>query len=39
MVAEYAPARRRGFALASMNSFWGVGSVVGFLIAYGIAVT
>ncbi|WP_069806849.1 MFS transporter [Vulcanisaeta thermophila] len=38
MVAEYAPARRRGFALASMNSFWGVGSVVGFLTAYGIAV-
>jgi putative MFS transporter len=38
MVAEYAPARRRGFALASMNSFWGIGSVVGFLSAYGMAV-
>lgn len=38
MVAEYAPAKRRGFALASMNSFWGVGSVVGFLSAYGMAV-
>ncbi len=38
MVAEYAPAKRRGFALASMNSFWGIGSVVGFLSAYGMAV-
>ncbi|WP_155812272.1 MFS transporter [Metallosphaera yellowstonensis] len=39
LVAEYAPAKRRGFALASMNSFWGIGSVVGFLTAYGLAVS
>ncbi|GGP20948.1 MFS transporter [Thermocladium modestius] len=38
MVAEYAPAKRRGFALASMNSFWGIGSVVGFLSAFAFAV-
>jgi putative MFS transporter len=38
MVAEYAPAKRRGFALASMNSFWGIGSVIGFLSAFAFAV-
>ncbi|BBG25952.1 MFS transporter [Sulfuracidifex tepidarius] len=39
MISEYSPAKKRGFALASMNSFWGIGSIVGFLTAYGIAVT
>ncbi|BCS93576.1 MFS transporter [Metallosphaera javensis (ex Sakai et al. 2022)] len=38
LVAEYAPSKRRGFALASMNSFWGIGSIVGFLTAYALAV-